>query len=107
VQRPAAHFVDHSGLFQDWNEPAERCQAGPWIIPPNQRLGAADFAVRKAHLGLVMEHEFPLLERLVQLIFEGELAGGHFGQLLRVKQVSIAARLGLLERGLGILEQEV
>ncbi len=54
-----------------------------------------------------MEHELFVVERLAQLIFQGELAGHRFGHFLRVEQVALAARLGLLERGLGVLEQGV
>ena len=39
-----------------------RHQAGPRIIPPDQRLGAGDLAAGEVDLGLVMENEFSLVE---------------------------------------------
>jgi hypothetical protein len=55
---------------------------------------ADELAAGEIHFGLVMQHEFLLVQRLAQLILQGELAGHGFAHALRVEQVSIAARLG-------------
>ena len=54
-----------------------------------------------------MQHEFAVVERLAQLVFQGEIAGHRCSHGLRVKQVTLAARLGLFERGLGVAVQAV
>ena len=50
------------------------------------------------------KHKLAFVERLAQLVFQGQLAGHRFGHFLRVKQVALAACLGLFERGLGVPE---
>ena len=99
--------MNQSGFFEDRDEPGGRHQARARIVPPNQRLSAGHLAARKIHLGLVMEHELTFVERLAQPVFQRQLAGHHVRHLLCVKQIAFAARLGLVERGLGVLEQGV
>ena len=56
AERPAPHFVDESGLFQDWYKTGGRDEAGLRIIPTDQRLGTRDLTAREVYLGLALDH---------------------------------------------------
>ena len=107
AQRPAPHIVDQSGFLQNRNEAPGRYQTRVRIIPADQRFCSLELAGREAYFRLIMEHKFFPIERLVQLIFQGQLAGHRCRHFLRIKKIAIVAGLGFFERGLGVPVQDI
>src|ERR1700722_9479438 len=105
MQRPPPHFIDESGLLEDRDEAGGRAEARRRIIPPDQRLGTGKLSGDYIYLGLIVQHELFAVECLAQLIFERKSTGHRLGHSLRIKQISIAADLGLFQRDFGVLEQ--
>src|SRR4029079_1749266 len=104
AQRPAPYLMDQSGLFQDRNELPWGDETGTRIVPSHQRLGAGELAALQANLRLIMENEFPPRQGQPEKILHRQPAGNLFGHSRSVKEISIAARLCLLERRLAVLE---
>src|SRR4029079_6669918 len=107
AQRPTPDIMDQPGFLEDRDEQARRSQPGARIVPPDQSLGAAEQAGVQIALGLVMEHELALVQRLAKLILHGKLRGDALGHLLRVEQIPFAAFLCFLERRLGVAKQSI
>src|ERR1700730_10283608 len=99
--------MDQSGLLHDRNEMTRWDQASSRVIPPDQGLGTGEAGGYEGYLGLVVEDDFFLVERLAQLIFQIEPADRRFGHFLCVEQASNAGHLGLFEGGLRVLEQRI
>jgi hypothetical protein len=76
-------------------------------LPADQGFHAVDAPGGRIDLGLVVQHEFLFFQRLPKLVLQRELFGDPLGHLLRVEEVALAARLGLLQGGLGVPEQRV
>ena len=87
-------------VIPDTHGPGSQAAA---VAPPY--FGSRKMTARKIHLRLVMQNELTFLERLAQLIFQCQPDSDRFGHFLSVKKITLAAHLGFLERGLGILEQ--
>jgi hypothetical protein len=81
------------------HEPALRA------LPADQGLDADDTSRLELDLGLVVQQEFLLLERLTQLVLERELLVYPLGHLLLEEQIALAGALRVLQRRLGAAQQ--
>ncbi|KQV52080.1 hypothetical protein ASC93_05445 [Massilia sp. Root335] len=106
VDHPVADVDDQAGLLEHGNEFPRRYQALPRAVPAQQGLRARDAAGVDLGLGLVVEDELPVADRLVQCVLERQPVprlGIHFIR----EEVASSPLLGprLVQGDIGILEQ--
>src|SRR5690606_41989776 len=70
VDHPFANANDQASLFGQRNEAVRHDQLARGMAPANQRLDTGDPAVVGRHARLVMQFEFFITQRTVQLHFE-------------------------------------
>src|SRR5260221_9438610 len=107
AQRPGADLHDQPCFLEKRNEIQRRHQAQFRALPADQGLDAVDAPGYGVDRGLVVQHEFLFLERLPQLVFQGERRPGSLGHVRRVEQVLLPGRLRSFQRRFGIPEQGV
>ncbi len=103
---PVAH-IHHQPQFLDHrDEVARRHQPALRVAPAQQRLGASQTLAVAAELRLVIEDEFVLLEGVAQVAFQFQaLQGAGVHVCLIELEVVLAALLGVVHRGVGVLHQ--
>ena len=107
AQGPGADLEDQPRFLEQGDELHGGHEAQLRALPADQGFHAVDAPRGRVDLGLVMQHEFLLFQRLPQLVLERELFADPFGHLLRMEQIPFPGRLCLLQGRFGILEQGV
>ena len=93
AQHPGADRHDQAGLLGQRDELGRRHQAEVGMVPAQQRLDAEHGAVGEADLGLVVDHELALLERLPQPALQHQPLEGGRVHVVGVELVVVAALL--------------
>ena len=105
-ENPVADVQDQTGFLGQSDELARRDHAARRVRPTHQRFGADHAAAAQAGLGLEVEDELSLAERLAQLAFELPLLLGapvHFRAVEEVARVAVLLRP--LHRYVGVAMQ--
>src|SRR5207248_5188146 len=103
----AADFEDEARFLEQRDELERRYEAALGAHPPDQRLDADHASGVGFDLGLVVQDELLPLERLAQLVLQGEALRDPLCQLVRIEEVALVRFLCLLERSLRVLEEGV
>src|SRR5690242_1459310 len=100
--------MDHPGFFEYRDELVWRNHSSRGrIVPTDERFGAGKQAAGQVYFRLIVEYKFFPNERFAQLIFQLEPGGNARIHARGVKLISVSARLGVSQGGLGILEQRL
>ena len=106
-QCPRSDVENHPGFLQQRDEAERRNKAKIGALPAHQRFDSHDASRLEVDLGLVMQDEFLVLQRVPQFVLQRQLPRHPLGHLLRIEQVALAGRFRSLERRFGILQQHV
>jgi hypothetical protein len=108
VDHPIAKFDAERVVLDHGQERARRQQATLRVLPAQQRLGADDLTRAQVHLGLVVQHELPVVERAADFL-QRFVAGAHGLIARRVVDVVavLAGELCLVQRVVGLAQQLV
>ena len=102
AQRPSVQ--DQAAFLGDRDELGRADLAAVLVLPARQRLEAGDLARLQVDQRLVEELQLVLVERAAKLGLDREAAPRR-ARLLRLVDLRLARRLGLLDRELGVAEQ--
>ncbi len=111
AQRLADHELgqraDHAGLLGERDELVGRDHAAGRVRPAHERLDAGDAVAAEVELGLEVQGQAVLGDRVAQLADQLQALAGVQVALARVELGARAARLGLVHRDVGALEQRL
>ena len=108
AQYPFADGVDKAGLFRDRNELSRRDQAVIRVLPAEQRFDACEAARLGRDQRLVMQQQLVPFDGVEQRVLHRQSAARARTHLCAIHDEAVsAARLGLVHRRIGVLEQRL